>query len=79
VKAWYGWLLERWGGFRPAWAVVRIDEYLAGLDIAPEDRVYIKAVWLTRDEAAAEAARLNDLAADKRSRYVVQYTRLARE
>jgi hypothetical protein len=65
--------------FRPAWAVVRIDDYLAGREIAPEDSVYIKEVWLTADEAAAEAARLNDLAADKGSRYVVQYTRLARE
>ena len=65
--------------FRPAWAVVRIDDYLADLNIAPEDKVYVKEVWLTEDEAAAEAARLNDIVADKRSRDVVQYTRLARE
>jgi hypothetical protein len=64
--------------FRPAWAVVRIDDYL-DLDIAPEDKVYVKEIWLTEEEAAAEAARLNALSTDKSSRYVVHYTRLARE
>jgi len=64
--------------FRPAWAVVRIDDY-RDIDIAPEEKVYIKEVWLTRDEAAAEAARLNGLAENKGARYVVHYTRLARE
>ena len=64
--------------FRPAWAVVRIDDYLH-LEIAPEERVYVNEVWLTEAEAASEAARLNALAVDKGSRYVVHYTRLARE
>jgi hypothetical protein len=65
--------------FRPAWAVVRIEEYLTHLELPPEDQVYVKEVWLTQEEAASEAARLNALASDKGSRYVVHYTRLARE
>ena len=65
--------------FRPAWAVVRIDDFLDHLELPPEDQVYVKEVWLTEEEAASEAARLNALVADKRSRYVVHYTRLARE
>ena len=71
---------HRYERFRPAWAVVRIDDYL-DLDIAPEEKVYVKEVWLAEEDAAAEAARLNALAADKgsRSRYVIHYTRVARE
>jgi hypothetical protein len=65
--------------FRPAWAVVRIDDFLDHLELPPEDQVYVKEVWLTEEEAASEAARLNALVADKGSRYVVHYTRLARE
>lgn len=64
--------------FRPAWAVVRIDDYL-DLDLAAEEKVYVKEVWLTENEAEAETARLNALASNKSSRYVVQYTRLARD
>jgi hypothetical protein len=43
--------------------------------LPPEDKVYVTEVRLTKDDAEAEAARLNELAADKRSRYVVHYTR----
>jgi hypothetical protein len=65
--------------FQPGWVVMRIDEYPSLPDLPPEEKVYVKEVWLTQQDAEQEADRLNALAADKNCRYVVRYTRLARE
>ena len=64
--------------FRPADAVVRIDGYLdAG--IPKESLITVKEVWLAREEAENEVARLNALNADEGTYYFVQYTRLERD
>jgi hypothetical protein len=58
--------------------VIRIDSY-EGLD-APfdEDRLAVTSVFETEEQAVADAARLNELAAERgsRSRYVTRVGRL---
>ena len=64
--------------FRPVWAALRVDDYLDS-GLAAEEKVTVKEVWLTEDEADAAVARLNALREDDGSRYLVRYARVARE
>ena len=69
--------------FREAWAVVRIDDY--DVPGSPkENDVYVKEVWLTREQAEREVDRLNELwrrdhPDSDRTKYFAEYTRLERE
>jgi hypothetical protein len=69
---------QRHERFRHAYAVVRIDEYL-GTEIPREDLITVKAVWLEREQAERDAARLNALSAAKGTHYFVQHTRVERD
>jgi hypothetical protein len=62
--------------FGPAFAVVRYDAYLEPVVIEPERLVTVKEVFLTSEEAEAEAERLNALQRDRGVRYFAQSTRL---
>ena len=54
-----------------------VDDYLDS-DLV-EEKITIKEVWLTEDDAQAEAARLNALRKGDGSRYLLRYTRVAHE
>jgi hypothetical protein len=60
----------------PAFAVLRFDRYLTGVTRSPEETVVVVKVMLSKVEADAEAARLNELSGDKDCHYWVGYTRL---
>ena len=64
--------------FRPAYAVVRIDGDL-GAEIPAESLITVKEIWLSREKAESEVARLNALNANKGTQYFWQYTRLERD
>jgi hypothetical protein len=57
----------------PVHVVVRLDSF--GPEVPAEHAVTVTAVLPTYDEAEAEAARLNELNADKGCRYFCQTTR----
>jgi len=46
----------------PVFAVIRIDHYLRDVTSNLHDIITVKEVLFSREEAAQEAARLNDLA-----------------
>jgi hypothetical protein len=58
---------------RAAFAVVRVDEYLPP-KTAITDRISVKEIVSTLDEAEREVARLNELNADKGCLYFWQHT-----
>jgi hypothetical protein len=60
---------------RAAYAIIRLDTYLQGV-AADADRVTVKRVMWDKNEAEAEAARLNALVGDDGQEYYVQYTRV---
>lgn len=57
-----------------AYAVVRLDHYL-GPETLLQDRVTVKEVLPSLEEAEREVARLNALAGDRDRIYFWQYTR----
>ncbi len=58
--------------------MVRIDEYdIPGI---PKDHlVTVKEVWWSKEQADAEAVRLNAVNADKSVRYFTYYAKVERE
>jgi len=60
---------------RPAFAVVRFDDYLSEHTTEVENLITIVKVFLDSEIAEAEAERLNNLNGDH-ARYWVHYTRL---
>ncbi|XAL99671.1 hypothetical protein OT109_19090 [Phycisphaeraceae bacterium D3-23] len=68
--------------YRPVYAVLRIDTYLADLALRDPDNpsleslVAVKQVHFAQAEAEAEVKRLNEIKADKGSHYFWQYSRL---
>jgi hypothetical protein len=58
----------------PAFAILRFDSYLK----SEEDRITVTRIVWDEETADAETKRLNELNADKGSRYVWQATRAAR-
>jgi len=60
----------------PAYAVIRVDEFL-GADTPPEELITVKTVVASQSVAEAEVARIN-AQAPSGARYFWQSTRLAR-
>lgn len=61
--------------FSPAYAIVRIDDF-HGPNTIPEDKIMVKEIVFSEEEAEAEVTRLRALNGAKGCRYFWQYTRL---
>lgn len=63
--------------YRPGFAIVRVDLFFDH-DVAPRDRITVKKVIASREEAEREVTRLNALQRDKGCVYFWQATRVQR-
>ncbi len=57
---------------------MRIDEF-HGPGSPKDEVIRVKEVWLSQEQADAEAARLNAINGDKGCRYVTYYAKVKRE